>query len=322
MEKSNFRQKCQKEIRFKALLLLTAISGASLTMPAQVTVGSGIEPVSGAALDIKQQQKDDSSANSTLGLMLPRVNLTDLNKLYPMFTGAYDAGENPKHTGLTVYNVNENLSARICPGIYAWTGTEWIKLGKPCQLKCGAYVAAGKWKEFMCHNLGADTTLDPFTPAKGLNGDYYQWGRKDPAATVDALIGSWNTAYAPDDAWMNTSKAPDDPCPTGYRVPTLAEWAGVINRKLNPQSEPDGANWDRDETNFSSGLKFGPSLYLPAAGGRYSDGQLYLRGNTGYYWASTQDDSVGGDCIIMGDVGARTGISYRTEGYSVRCIAE
>ena len=327
MEKSNFRQKRQKEIRFKALLLLAAISGASLTMPAQVTIGSDVEPVGGAALDIKQQQKDDGSANSTLGLALPRVNLTDLNKLYPMFTGTYNAGEGPKHTGLTVYNVNDSRCARICPGIYVWKGAEWVKLGKPCQLKCGAYVAAGQWKEFMCHNLGADTTLDPCTPAKGLNGDYYQWGRKDPVATIETPAGSiigWNTTGAPDDAWMDASKAPDDPCPTGYRVPTRAEWAGVLNNALNPQSDPDGANWAEDEANFSSGRKFGPSLYLPAAGNRryYGGGPLTNRGHTGYYWSSTQNGGTSYSMRLYSDGSSPNNNHYRTYGFSVRCIAE
>jgi hypothetical protein len=102
-------------------------------MPAQVTIGSGVEPIGGAALDIKQQLRDDGSTNSTLGLTLPQVYLTDLNNLYPMFTGAYDAGEGPKHTGLTVYNVNDNKYPLICPGIYVWKGAEWVKLGKLSQ---------------------------------------------------------------------------------------------------------------------------------------------------------------------------------------------
>jgi hypothetical protein len=39
---------------------------------------------------------------------------------------------------------------------------------------CGAYVAAGVWKQFMCHNLGADASLDPFTPVQGIHGNLYQ----------------------------------------------------------------------------------------------------------------------------------------------------
>ncbi|SIR03763.1 hypothetical protein SAMN05880574_1631, partial [Chryseobacterium sp. RU37D] len=42
--------------------------------------------------------------------------------------------------------------------------------------KCGAYIAPGQWKDFMCHNLGADVSADPFTPSASIQGAKYQWG--------------------------------------------------------------------------------------------------------------------------------------------------
>lgn len=51
---------------------------------------------------------------------------------------------------------------------------------------CGAKTVDGGWLEFMCHNLGASPSIDPFTYVQGdINGDgsdgtlghYYQWGR-------------------------------------------------------------------------------------------------------------------------------------------------
>ncbi len=46
--------------------------------------------------------------------------------------------------------------------------------------RCGAYLGPNNtlWKEFMCHNLGADLSADPFTPAAAAHGAKYQWGVK------------------------------------------------------------------------------------------------------------------------------------------------
>jgi hypothetical protein len=58
---------------------------------------------------------------------------------------------------------------------------------------CGAYIAAGVWKEFLCHNLGANTSLDPHTPVVGLQGAYIQWGSRGPNTTGDSRV-DWQTA--------------------------------------------------------------------------------------------------------------------------------
>jgi hypothetical protein len=49
---------------------------------------------------------------------------------------------------------------------------------------CGAKTEDGDWLNFMCHNLGADENLDPFTyvsygdnVGNDIKGDLYQWGR-------------------------------------------------------------------------------------------------------------------------------------------------
>ncbi len=110
------------------LLTVTVLVGlVTLSLHSQVTIGSGLEPVGGALLDLKEQDKGDGSENATKGVMLPRVELSDLNKLYPMFTGTYDADQDTKHTGLTVYNLNK-CDGKFAQGVYTWTGTEWVQL--------------------------------------------------------------------------------------------------------------------------------------------------------------------------------------------------
>jgi hypothetical protein len=42
------------------------------------------------------------NTTATKGLLLPRVELSDLNKLYPMFQSGYDATEDTRHISLGI----------------------------------------------------------------------------------------------------------------------------------------------------------------------------------------------------------------------------
>jgi len=123
-----------KRISFYIFSVLIILN--TLCTYAQVTVGLGSPPVEGAILQLKQ--RDNIGANSTKGLALPRVSLTDLNNLFPMFTdngaGGYNEGvkadQDAMHIGLTVYNVN-TVGCIIRQGVFTWEGDKWIQLGKP-----------------------------------------------------------------------------------------------------------------------------------------------------------------------------------------------
>jgi len=186
---------------------------------------------------------------------------------------------------------------------------------------CGAFVAAGVFKQFLCHNLGANTSLDPNdmsqTNAWGLNGAYIAWGRRGPtgdsrvtwvtapndglggfvAAPTGSTAGTANSGnagldlvnnWAPNGSWNLYAKTPLDPCPSGWRVPNAAEWTGVINNNTLTKSSP----WlGGSVTNYNAGVYVGPnsstkSLTLPAAGS-YQPGSAN-RGRVGYYWSSNE----------------------------------
>ncbi len=125
-------------------LILLVVSIFALPVQAQVTIGEGETPVSGALLQLKDKTGiNDDSANATKGLSFPRVNLSQKDKLYPMFEDtttpqtsnaeylADPDGINKKHTGLMVYNMytsdgsvtDENLVFH--EGFYYWDGAKW-----------------------------------------------------------------------------------------------------------------------------------------------------------------------------------------------------
>jgi uncharacterized protein (TIGR02145 family) len=195
---------------------------------------------------------------------------------------------------------------------------------------CSAMVSGTERKEFMCHNLGsANTSADPFTPSWEINGGYWQWGRKEMAAAGpsgpsgwqanDAEISGWNSNAAPDGSWRDGVKTLNDPCPSGYRVPTSAEWNGVL--KYNRISSV--GTWERSSTNYSCGKKIGDLLFLPAAGFRdVYDGSLHYRGYKGGYWSSAEGGSTDAWSLSFDSGGANTFNFHPSYGASVRCIAE
>jgi uncharacterized protein (TIGR02145 family) len=215
---------------------------------------------------------------------------------------------------------------------------------------CGAYVAPGKWKQFMCHNLGAaNTAADPFTPGWEIVGGYWQWGRKTMAAAGPTgaapefanggAVSGWNGSYlimsednvrhigtyAINGSWSDTGKTGKDPCPSGYRIPTNSELDGLFRYN---ESWVVG-NWSDGDSNYSSGRFFGDKLFLPAAGDRsYGNGALDDRGSQGWYWSSTEsitEYGMGYAWYLNFSIGgANAGYTYglRAGGLSVRCIAE
>jgi uncharacterized protein (TIGR02145 family) len=184
----------------------------------------------------------------------------------------------------------------------------------------------------MCYNLGAANTddADPFTPSWEINGGYWQWGRSAEAAAGptgpdagqanNSTVTGWNMNYAPDESWVqNGTKTANDPCPTGYRVPTKDQWAGVVanNTQTSVGTFNDAA------TNYGAGVKFGDQLMLPAAGLRSFDGgALLYRGFSGYYWSSTEGGNGVAWDLDFGSSGALTYYNRRANGLSVRCVAD
>ncbi|OPB70933.1 hypothetical protein BAY12_16275 [Elizabethkingia bruuniana] len=187
---------------------------------------------------------------------------------------------------------------------------------------CGAYIAPGVWKEFMCHNLGADYSADPFAPSQAIRGAKYQWGvltnatrdlagspKKQYLSQAEDLTShqllTANPEWYPanretlntipslpwDTAWNDNIKTDQDPCPSGYKVPSKEQWQGVIDN--NPISSI--GTWSPDYTASNSGFLFGKGLFLIAAGQRYQTGGIQLtkafdgspNNINGVYWSSS-----------------------------------
>jgi uncharacterized protein (TIGR02145 family) len=198
-----------------------------------------------------------------------------------------------------------------------------------CTTGCCAKVSATEYKNFMCYNLGAaNTSADPFTPTWEINGGYWQWGRSAEAAAgptatdpKDGAVSGWNTTGAANGDWADGTKTGNDPCPPGFRVPTIDQWDGVIANN----TKTSVGTFNVSATNYGAGKKFGDQLMLPAAGFRLSsNGSVFNRGFNGFYWSSssTENDSGNAWRLSFNSSFDGTNNSLRINGYSVRCVAE
>ncbi|MEN5132961.1 FISUMP domain-containing protein [Elizabethkingia anophelis] len=180
--------------------------------------------------------------------------------------------------------------------------------------------------------MGATLGIDPFSPEAGNHGAKYQWGTTtgEPDRYLSQYedqstpeYNSWSQAAKPNGSWSDTSKTQNDPCPSGYRVPTIAQWGALLEN--NPNIERIGT-FD-DDNNYTTAIYFRNennirTLMLPIAGWRFAaSGHLIDRGKIGYYWSSTEKDDMAVFAMLEKD-NVSLKIFNRSSGNSVRCIAQ
>ena len=198
----------------------------------------------------------------------------------------------------------------------------------------------------MDRNLGATSATPGSVGALGL---LYQWGRKDPflgsssiSSSVQAVsTGTWETSSTsitnalaisnpttfftgvlnslPDANWQS-KKTAYDPCPAGWRVPDSGDndiWisAGFAN-----------TSFDSTNRGYSFSISSSETTWYPASG--YvggGDGMLYGSGNDVFYWSVTPFCGLSHAYYLGFSLSGYvdpTYSTYRSHGYSVRCLQE
>jgi uncharacterized protein (TIGR02145 family) len=182
-------------------------------------------------------------------------------------------------------------------------------------------------RTWMDRNLGATRAAISSTDVESY-GDLYQWGRgtdghqirtsattktlstKDQPGNVGfiLMLNSPNDWRSPQNTnlWQGVNGV-NNPCPSGYRIPTEAEW------------EAERLSWS---SNTSAGA-FASPLKLPVAGFRRSDDGLLDTdvGSIGRYSSSTVS-GIGTRVRTITSSSASMNTFPRAAGISVRCIKD
>jgi len=211
-------------------------------------------------------------------------------------------------------------------------------------LHAGLFSVRINGQIWMRHNLKADYNLDPDQnpSVRDLIGNYYQFGRSAVAATSstgNGAISGWNTSSAPDGSWnsgteSNPVKTSNDPCPSGFRLPTRMEYEELIKNttasNIGTWTNSSTANTIGAAKVFTSKTNPNVKLTFPAIGYRTAkDGQLTWRGGSGDYWTSSVSGSnLTRFSFVQNTVEIRTS-NYnqpnnlgKTSGFTIRCISE
>jgi uncharacterized protein (TIGR02145 family) len=179
-------------------------------------------------------------------------------------------------------------------------------------------------KTWMDRNLGASRVAQSSNDGASY-GDLYQWGRfadghqcrnsgtTSTLSTTDTPgHGNFITVNSSNDDWRNPPNdnlwqgvsGTNNPCPTGFRLPSEAEL--LSERQSWSNNNSDGA--------FASPLK------LPLPGRRDNrSGAIGTVGFNAFYWSSTVS---GFDCFYLAfnSSGVNISANARSHGFSVRCI--
>jgi uncharacterized protein (TIGR02145 family) len=204
---------------------------------------------------------------------------------------------------------------------------------------CSGCVLSSTGKIWMDRNLGA--TRVATSPTDHLSyGDLYQWGRGSDGhqlvtwsngttgIPVNGITSTLSSTDSPGNSnFITNSVSPSDwrapkndnlwqgvggtnnPCPSGFRLPTAAEWEA--ERAIFPTNNALGA--------YNSVLK------LPSPGLRFfNTGNISLVGTDGFYWSSNVGNTnvnLSQDLQITLSPGFNAiADGSRGSGFSVRCI--
>ena len=278
------------------VLLLSAFSFA------QVGIGT-TTPNATAILDLTSTSK---------GLLPPRMNTIQRNAI-----------TSPAE-GLIVYNTD----------LACWetfNGVRWVNFSSLTSTDVYNTTTRQIW---MDRNLGATRVATSSTDFNAY-GSLFQWGRAADghqlitwaSATAGTVVhgttsGPYNGDTHPNAFFITAASSPFDwrtgqnnnlwqgvnninnPCPTGYRLPTEAEW------------DAERISW----ASQNAAGAFASSIKLTMPGYRdLGNGNILVIGTAGNYWSSTvsgtQARSIGFDDSI-GFIYSRN----RAMGFSIRCI--
>jgi hypothetical protein len=252
--------------------------------------------------------------SKTKGFLTPRMTSSQINSI-----------SNPAN-GLMVFCTNCGINGEL----RIYNSSSWSSLvGSTSSLSTLPQIVynAATGKFWMDRNLGAISVAASSTDPNGY-GDLYQWGRSRDGHQLRASSISTTTLPSYDYFssnfitnnttfdWLSTQNnnlwqgvnGLNNPCPIGFRIPTLLEWQNEM------------ASWSQSNSigAYSSPLK------LTLGGIRtYSTGIMSQVNVVGYYWSSSIFSSTLSYGIsFTSSTVINNSQDYKASARSIRCIKD
>ena len=216
-------------------------------------------------------------------------------------------------------------------------------------------------------------------------GSLFQWGRKadghqhvwSAVTSAKAPVVDWNNAganfrktsdgFLGINDWLSGSnnkpgrwggdsngenndenwplKGPNDPCPEGWRIPSISEWNTIWSAPVqSPSGSSNGVNrwvWVSSVGKTTPGMLLyppkpnvtdpkddsdyepDPSLFLPVGGFRQGfTGKIPTIGIIGYYWSSSTSDVFSRYFLVEQNFSPLQMGLFRSHGCAIRCVEE
>ena len=286
---------------------------------------------------------DGTNGTTAISNVKTSGTLTAGTVTYPNTHGSANQVLSTNGSGTLAWSTSNGLptTGNTAGDMLYWNGSAWVKVaagtdgqtltfigGKPVWTGTISYantvVNSTTGKTWMDRNLGASQVATSSTDADAY-GDLYQWGRgtdghqirtsattatlssSDQPGNGNFIISSsdWRSSNN-DNLWQGVSGL-NNPCPTGYRIPTEAEW------------DAERLSW----TGNNATGAFASPLKLPVAGVRNnSSGSVNLVGSYGWYWSSTVSSTSARNLGFNSFNAIAMITNYRASGFSVRCLKD